>query len=101
MEPRPVLPQAGPSLGPDGQLTYRDETGVRHVVARLLSSDEASAHQLMVRLQQNQALFDQIERLCQQWIEQMETPDFAAPEAIEMLLTTLETGLETLLPEAG
>ena len=101
MEPRPVLPQAGPSLGPDGQLTYLDAEGVRYVVARLLSSDEASAHQLMVRMQQNQALFDQIERLCQQWIEQMETPDFAAPEAIEMLLTTLETGLETLLPEAG
>ena len=101
MEPRPVLPQAGPSPGPDGQLTYHDELGVRHVVARLLSSDEATAHQLIVRLQQNQALFDQIERLCQQWIEQMETPDFATREAFEMLLTTLETGLETLLPEAG
>jgi hypothetical protein len=61
MEPRPVLPQAGPSLGPDGQLTYLDERGVRHVVARLLASDEATAHHLMVRIQQNQALFDQIE----------------------------------------
>jgi hypothetical protein len=40
-------------------------------------------------------------RLCQHWIEQTATPDFAAREAIEMLLTTLETGLESLLPEAG
>ena len=101
MEPRPILPKAGPSLGPDGQLTYLDESGVRHVVARLFASDEATAHHLMVRMQQNQALFDQIERLCQQWIEQMATPDFAAREAIEMLLTTLETGLESLLPEVG
>lgn len=101
MEPRPVVPQAGPSLGPDGLLTYLDEQGVRHVVAQLSPSDEASADQLMARMQQNQALFDQIERLSQQWVEQMETPDFAAREAVEMLLTTLETGLETLLQEAG
>ncbi len=85
----------------NGQLTNLDEAGVRHVVALLPPSDEASADQLMVRMQQNQALFDQIERLSQQWIEQMETPDFTAREAIEMLLTTLETGLETLLPEVG
>jgi hypothetical protein len=55
----------------------------------------------MARIQQNQGLFDQIERLSQQWVEQMATPDFAAREAMEMLLTTLETGLETLLQEAG
>ena len=100
-EPRPVLPQAGPSIGPDGQLTFLDEEGVRHVVALQPSSDEAAAHQLMARIQQNQGLFDQIERLSQQWVEQMATPDFAAREAMEMLLTTLETGLETLLQEAG
>lgn len=101
LETRPVLPQAGPSLGADGLLTYLDEHGVRHVVAQLPSSDEASGHQLMGRIQQNQALFDQIERLSQQWVEQMETPDFAAREAMEMLLITLETGLESLLQEAG
>jgi hypothetical protein len=38
------------------------------------------ADQLMARMQQNQALFDQIERLSQQWVEQMETPEFAARE---------------------
>ncbi len=42
MESRPVLPQAGPSLGPDGLLTYLDEDGVRHVVALLPPVDEAS-----------------------------------------------------------
>jgi hypothetical protein len=101
MEPRPVLPQAGPSLGPNGQLTYLDEQGVRHVSALPKKGDEATVDRLMAQIQQNQSLFDLIQRLSQQWIEQMETPDFATREAIEMLLTTLETGLETLLPEGG
>lgn len=102
MESRPVLPHAGPSLGPDGLLTYLNEDGVRrHVVVLPPPDDEAGADRLMAQIHRNQALFDQIERLSLQWIEQMATPEFAAREAIEMLLTTLETGLETLLPEAG
>ena len=100
MESRPVLPQAGPSLGPDGLLTYLDENGLRHVVALLPPVDEASADRLMARIQRNQALFDRIERLSLQWIEQVSSPDFDRREAMEMLLTTLETSLEALLPEA-
>jgi hypothetical protein len=34
MEPRPVLPQAGPSLGAGGQLSDVDERGVRAVLGR-------------------------------------------------------------------
>ena len=41
MEPRPVLPQAGPSIGPDGKFSYLDEEGVRHVVERLLGGAPA------------------------------------------------------------
>jgi hypothetical protein len=101
MESRPVLPQAGPSLGTDGLLTNLDEEGVRHIVALLPPDDEEGANRLMTLIQRNPALFDQIERLSLQWIEQMATPDFDAREAIEMLFTTLESGLETLLPDAG
>ncbi|MCS5692092.1 hypothetical protein NZK33_08870 [Cyanobium sp. FGCU-6] len=43
--------------------------------------EEASADRLMAQIQRNQALFDQIERLSLQWIEQMATPEFAAREA--------------------
>ncbi len=100
-EPRPVLPQAGPSLGPGGQLTYVDEQGVRHVVALLTPGEEISADRLMERMHRHQALFDRIQRLSLQWIELVSAPDFDERESMEMLLTTLETALESMLPEAG
>lgn len=101
MEPRPVLPQAGPSLGADGLLSYLDEQGVRHHVALLLPGEEASADRLMERMERHQALFDRIEQLSRLWIEQMSDADFDARESMEMLLTTLETSLDSLLPDAG
>jgi len=101
MEPPPVLPQAGPSLGADGRLTYIDEQGVRHHVALLPPGEEASADRLMERMQRHQALFDRIERLSRQWIEQVSDADFDTRESMEMLLTTLETSLDSLLPDAG
>lgn len=101
MEPRPVLPQAGPSLGPDGRLTYLDEHGVRHVVDLLAPAEEISADRLMERMHRHQTLFDRIQRLSLQWIEQVSAPDFDERGSMEMLLTTLETALESLLPEAS
>lgn len=71
-----------PSIAPDGQLTDLDAHGVRHVVALLPPDEEASADWLLAQIQQNQALFDQIERLCQQWIEEMNALDFAAGDAM-------------------
>ncbi|MFM7393320.1 MAG: hypothetical protein ACKO22_02905 [Cyanobium sp.] len=86
MEPRPVLPQACPSLGADGRLT---------------SGEEASADRLMERMQRHLALFDRIEQLSRQWIEQVSNADFDTGESLQMLLTTLETSLGPLLPDAG
>jgi hypothetical protein len=52
-------------------------------------------------MQRHQALFDRIEQLSRQWIEQVSDADFDTRESLEMLLTTLETSLDSLLPDAG
>ena len=46
-------------------------------------------------------MFQDIERLCHRWIQEVSSDELDARAALVLLLTTLETALEDVYPEAS
>jgi hypothetical protein len=98
--PRPITPHAAPSLDAQGRLTYIGEDGRRYVVGLPPDMDPATLERVMATLQRGGQLFDEIERLAHRWIAQVCGPDLDGRAAMVLLVTSLETSLEELFPEA-
>lgn len=90
----PITPHAAPIRDPQGRLTYIGDDGRRYVVGLPPDCDEASIEQVMARLRGGAQLFQQIEQLSRQWLEQVAGPELEPEAALSLLLTSLETALE-------
>ena len=99
MSDNPVTPHAGPTLDGDGNLTYIGDDGRRYVVGLPPEIDEASVERVMTLLRGSSPLFQDIERLCHRWIQEVSSDELDARAALVLLLTTLETALEDVYPE--
>jgi len=91
---QPITPHAGPIFDADGNLTYVGDDGRRYVVAAMPDADERQVDQVMDRLRRGNALFNRLELLARQWLEQVSGAELDRPAALALLLTTLETSLE-------
>jgi hypothetical protein len=100
MEEQPITPHAGPTLDADGNLTYVGDDGRRYVVGLPPDIDEDSVEKVMTLLRGGSGLFQQIEALCQRWIEEVSGADLDARAALVLLLTTRETAREERYPES-
>lgn len=111
MQQPPVLPEAGPSFGPDGRLSYLGVDGTRRQLAppratwepasEAQAAEEYAAERMMARLAAGGELVERIETLCRRWIQAVSGEELQARDALLLLLTTLETSLETCLEEGG
>jgi hypothetical protein len=99
-ELQPITPHAAPTLDSQGHLTYVGDDGRRYVVGLPPDTDEGSLERVMGRLREGHVLFQQIEALCHRWIACVNSPDLDHRAALVLLLTTLETSLEAIYPEA-
>jgi len=100
MTDQPVTPHAGPTLDGDGNLTYIGDDGRRYIVGLPPDIDEASVERVMSLLRGSSPLFQDIERLCHRWIQEMNSEELDQRAALVLLLTTLETALEDAYPES-
>ncbi|MFM7268638.1 MAG: hypothetical protein ACKOZT_08650 [Cyanobium sp.] len=91
----PVTPHAGPTLDAEGQLTYVGDDGRRYVVGLPPEVDDARIDRLMEGLRSGSKVFQQIQELCHRWLSLVQSPDLDQRAALVLLLTTLETALET------
>jgi hypothetical protein len=91
---QPITPHAGPIFDDDGNLTYVGDDGRRYVVASMPEADERQVDQVMDRLRCGNALFNHLELLARQWLEQVSGAELDRRAALVLLLTTLETALE-------
>jgi len=99
MTDQPVTPHAGPTLDGDGNLTYIGDDGRRYIVGLPPDIDEASVERVMSLLRGSSPLFQDIERLCHRWIQEVNSEELDQRAALVLLLTTLETALEDAYPE--
>jgi hypothetical protein len=99
MADQPVTPHAGPTLDGDGNLTYIGNDGRRYIVGLPPDIDEASVERVMTLLRGSSPLFQDIERLCHRWIQEVNNEELDQRAALVLLLTTLETALEDAYPE--
>jgi hypothetical protein len=99
MTDQPVTPHAGPTLDGDGNLTYIGNDGRRYIVGLPPDIDEASVERVMTLLRGSSPLFQDIERLCHRWIQEVNSEELDQRAALVLLLTTLETALEDAYPE--
>jgi len=90
----PITPHAAPILDSDGRLTYTGADGRRYVVGLPPDCDEARIDSLMSRLRGGAVLFQRIEQLSRQWLQQLAGADVEPEVALTLLLTSLETALE-------
>jgi hypothetical protein len=99
MEEQPITPHASPVFDADGNLTYVGDDGRRYVVGPIPESDESSVDRVMELLRSGNTLFNQIEALSSQWLEQVTGAELDRRAALVLLLTTLETALEDTDPD--
>ena len=95
----PITPHAGPIFDADGNLTYVGDDGRRYVVAAMPDADERQVDQVMDRLRRGNALFNRLELLARQWLDQVSGAELDRRAALVLLLTTLETALEEVSPD--
>ncbi len=96
---QPITPHAGPIFDADGNLTYVGDDGRRYVVAAMPDADERQVDQVMDRLRRGNALFNRLELLARQWLDQVSGAELDRRAALVLLLTTLETALEEVSPD--
>jgi len=99
MEEQPITPHASPVFDADGNLTYVGDDGRRYVVGPIPEADESSVDRVMELLRSGNTLFNQIEALSSQWLEQVTGAELDRRAALVLLLTTLETALEDTDPD--
>ena len=99
MEEQPITPHASPVFDADGNLTYVGDDGRRYVVGPIPEADESSVDRVMELLRSGNTLFNQIEALSSQWLEQVTGVELDRRAALVLLLTTLETALEDTDPD--
>ncbi len=99
MEEQPITPHASPVFDADGNLTYVGDDGRRYVVGPIPEADESSVDRVMELLRSGNTLFNQIEALSSQWLEQVTGVELDRRAALVLLLTTLETALEDADPD--
>ena len=99
MEEKPITPHASPVFDADGNLTYVGDDGRRYVVGPIPEADESSVDRVMELLRSGNTLFNQIEALSSQWLEQVTGVELDRRAALVLLLTTLETALEDTDPD--
>ena len=102
MEPdglcRPITPHAAPILDGDGHLAYIGDDGRRYVVAVQPETEGDSVERVMDNLRYGDALFQQIQDLCENWISQVTGLELERQAALALLLSTLEVALD---PDSG
>ena len=94
MEDQPITPHAVPVFDAEGNLTYIGDDGRRYVVGPLPEFDEVNVDQVMQRLLAGQNLFDELENLASQWLEQICGVDLSRSTALALLLSSLEMALD-------
>lgn len=94
----PITPHAAPIVDAEGHLTYIGDDGRRYVVALPPEADGDSVERVMANLRQGDALFQQIQDLCDLWIAKVSGSELERQAALSLLLTTLEVALD---PDAG
>jgi len=94
MPDEPITPHAGPTLDPDGQLSYIGEDGRRYVILGRDDLDEIAAERVMGTLREASGLFHQIEVLSKRWVSQVGRSPLRRSEALALLLASIETALE-------
>jgi hypothetical protein len=90
----PVTPHAAPIVDSEGRLTYVGDDGLRYVVGLPADLDEELIEGVMAALRRGNALFQQIEKLCRDWLLAVSGGELDSRSALVLLLTTLETALE-------
>ncbi len=93
-EDAPITPITGPIIDAEGRLTYMGEDGRRYVVMDGDERDETSSAAVMEALRSAGALFEEIETLCQGWVDEVSDEALTRAEAVALLLATLETLLD-------
>ena len=96
--PRPITPLAAPILDGEGHLAYIGDDGRRYVVAVQPETDGDSVDRVMDNLRDGDALFQQIQDLCENWIDQVTGLELERQAALALLLSTLEVALD---PDSG
>jgi len=96
--PRPITPHAAPILDGEGHLAYIGDDGRRYVVAVQPETDGDSVDRVMDNLRDGDALFQQIQDLCENWIDQVTGLELERQAALALLLSTLEVALD---PDSG
>ncbi|QEY31030.1 hypothetical protein EVJ50_00920 [Synechococcus sp. RSCCF101] len=94
MPDEPITPHAGPTLDPDGQLSYVGEDGRRYVILGREDLDAIGAERVMGTLRDASDLFHQIETLSRRWLDQVSRSPLRRSEALALLLASIETALE-------
>ena len=90
-EDDPITPITGPKIDVEGRLTYMGEDGRRYVVKDGDERDETSSAAVMEALRSAGPLFEEIETLCQGWVDEVSDAALTRAEAVALLLATLET----------
>ena len=102
MEPgglrRPITPHAAPIWDGEGHLAYIGDDGRRYVVSLPPEADADSVERVMDNLLQGDAVFQQIQELCENWIDQVTGLALGRQAALALLLSTLEVALD---PNSG
>ena len=70
-EDAPITPITGPNIDAEGRLTYMGEDGRRYVVMDGDERDETSSAAVMEALRSAGPLFEEIETLCQGWVDEV------------------------------
>ena len=102
MEPdglrRPITPHAAPIFDGQGHLAYIGVDGRRYVVGLPPETDGDTVDRVMDNLRHGDALFQQIQDLCENWIAQVTGPELERQAALALLPPTLEVALD---PDSG
>jgi hypothetical protein len=93
MDDPSVTPITTPKLDDEGYLTYLGDDGRRYRLLDQLEIDQEASQRVRDALQASGPLFNQIEALCQAWIERMAVDAMDRDEAAAMLLSALDTAL--------
>jgi len=101
MPDEPITPHAGPTLDPDGQLSYLGEDGRRYVILGRDDLDEIAAERVMGTLREASDLFHRIEVRSKRWLSQVCRSPLRRSEALALLLARIETALERGHEEDG
>ena len=91
---RPITPHAAPIFDGEGHLAYIGDDGRRYVVALPPEADGDSVERVMDNLRHGDALFQRIQDLCENWIDQVTGLELERQAALALLLSTLEVALD-------